>query len=264
MEVSLKDFISSLQIPFRGDCPVCHNHNTFSANNVNGVVFYYCFHANCKLKGRFDADISIDDISRGQYNSTKTYDNNILDKTYVIPDYFASPLQNPQCLAFLKRWNLLDKYVKGLELYYDPKQKRCVFPLRNHEGVLKGATGRSVNYVSFPKWFIYNRLDNCPYNMGGSTRTERAILVEDCISAVIGSSLCSTIGLLGTNINIDVYKYFKLYDKLYIALDYDATGKSIKLQKELSVIKPTYILPLTKDIKYYNIQELEELKKCIS
>lgn len=245
------NFIKGLSLPARTDCPNCGNKNTFSARLYDGNVLYKCFHAQCKLRGILNVGISIDSILDISKEKEK--------KEWVLPEYFCSPLQNSECLSFLKRWNLLDKYVDGLELYYDHRQGRCVFPLRDHQGVLKGATGRSLDFRINPRWYIYHRNSMCPYIMDKRLQNCTTILVEDCISAINVSMVSSSIALLGTNAPIDMFTYFLPYDRLVIALDADATHKSIKLQKELSIIKPTSILVLKKDLKYLKKEEMEEL-----
>jgi hypothetical protein len=258
--MEIKNWLSQQQLPLRCDCPVCFHHNTFSAREENGEVFYKCFHADCKIGGKYELDVTLDVLSRYERNNGRTDTN--AQSSYVIPEYFCSPLQNKDSLYFLKRWGLLDKYAKGLELYLDPKQNRVVFPLRGFNNELLGCTGRGVSYTINPKWYIYQRLGSCPYQTI-TYSTERCILVEDAISGIRAGNVCSSIALLGTNIFIEMYKYLEPFDKLVIALDDDATGKAVKLQKELSIIKPTFILPLKKDIKYYSNLEMKDLKKWL-
>jgi hypothetical protein len=255
----LNNFIRGLSLPYRGDCPQCGHKNTFSASLLDGSVIYYCFYAGCKLKGKIDGKLSIDTIRN---DSNRIYPSNEI--VCQLPDYFISPLQNPQCLSFMKRWELLEKYGEGLELYYDPRQHRCVFPLRNFEKELYGTIGRSLHSSIQPRWLVYNRKNDCPYISSAlGANNSICILVEDCISAIRVSPICDAMAMLGTNIPIGTYRYFRSYDKLFIALDDDATQKSIKLQKELSIIKATEIILLKKDLKYYNQEEIQELKRCL-
>lgn len=259
----IDSFLKSVNFPYRGSCPICFHKNTFSALLLDGnVVIYRCFSASCKVKGRLnDNTLSIDTI-RNEHNINRMVHNNVQHKNYVIPDHFTSPLQNPKCLAFIKRWDLLEEYCKGLELYYDPRQERLVFPLRDQQGGLKGAVGRLLYFSNSPRWFVYSRQDGCPYSLFRSTFLD-AILVEDAISAIRASNIACGVAILGTNIPINMYKFLQSFNKLFIALDDDATGSAIRLQKDLSLIKPTFILPLKKDLKYYNTFELQELKKCL-
>lgn len=258
----LDNFVKGLDLPYRGDCPSCGGTNSFSARLLVGDIVYNCFRASCKLKGRVPDEISIENVRQiSKYNDSLTEHGASLS-TFTIPNYFTSPISNDKCLRFMRRWGLLEHYANnGLELYYDPQQDRCVFPLRDLEKELKGATGRSLSYISTSRWYVYARIDGCPYKASSEITTETALIVEDPISAIHATSISDTISLLGTNLGDNFNRYSDVYSKLYIALDDDATEKSIELQKELSIYKPTYIIPLRKDIKYFSQQELEELRK---
>lgn len=258
----MSNYIKSLELPHRGNCPKCGGIYTFSASIIDGNIVYYCFRASCKLKGRIRNELSIDSIIGNYINR----DISKVEDTFTILSHWSNPLQNYRCLEFLRNNNLIDLYSsRSCEIYYDPKLDRCVFPLRNYRKELKGATGRSLAFWNNPKWYIYNRIHSCPfiqYIHGVGDRV--CIIVEDVISAIHASSIYSSIGLLGTNISEELLDYLQIYDRLFIALDADATSKSIELQKKLSTIKPTFIIPLIKDIKYYDKGELEELNEKIS
>ncbi len=255
-------YIKSLGPNYRGDCPECGHKNTFVVNTNNGSLFWYCFHASCNLKGKSDYEISIDDI-RNIYTSSVVEH----DLRYMPPDHFVSPLQNPSCYRFLSNNNLLDFYSKHVDLIrYDPKQHRCVFILKDKEGI-KGAVGRNLGTVNQPRWLIYARHQGCPFLLrregNHSTNAQTLLLVEDAISASNASSIVDSCSLCGTNVPPDTIAYLVQYDRLVIALDDDALSKSIKLQKQLSVYRPTFIIALKKDVKYYNSLELEQLRKDI-
>lgn len=255
MEKNLNNFIRGLSLPYRGNCPKCGHNNTFSAKREGIIILFRCFHANCKLKGILHDNLTIDRISDVSFANI-----NISSEKWIIPDYFTSPIQNSKSHFFMRRWGLVERYLEGVELYYDPKRERVVFPLRDYNKELCGATGRSLSVSNTgPRWYIYSRSKECPYIVLNKN-SSICILVEDAISALNVGSICSSIALLGTNIPIGVYKYFSPYSKLVIALDADASLKAIRLQKELSLILPTSILFLKKDLKYFT---KEELRKCL-
>ena len=256
----------------RTDCPNCGGSSCLSISKIDGYIVYQCFRASCKIRGKLHDDLSVDTIRTYLSNLS---DNSIsnspsretLVRSYQIPDHFISPLQNTLSHSLLSRYNLIDYYIHNpTRIRYDPKLNRLVFILVDHEGVPKGATGRSLVYSNtLPRWYVYDRLGGCPYiarRSGISTRT--AILVEDCISACVGNRILDCIALLGTSISSDCIQFLLPYDNLYVALDDDATGKAIKLQKQLSAYKPTQIIPLRKDLKYYSPDELQDLKNEIS
>lgn len=250
IEQHLKSFSG---FPIRSNCPVCYNKNTFSADIVEGSVVYFCYHASCHIKGRLNDRLSLDRCRELVKPITK-------DNTkFVIPDYWQNPLQNRRCLGFIQYWKMLDAYAdKYVNLYYDPKQERCVFLIRGFRGELNGATGRSLNGQA-PKWFVYHRTDRSLGLIRKKHISNKILLVEDLISAVRSPIL--TAALLGTYLPTNQILKLKEYSKVFIALDPDATIKSIDIQKAIQPYTNAYIIPLQKDIKYYNDDELENLKK---
>ena len=251
----IQELLSSLRLSnnqtIRQDCPRCNGKHTFSISLINGVYLYHCFRASCPLRGYKAAKITLEQIQNPIDIPKKV--------EYIIPDYFCNPLQNKKSLFFLKYWNLLSSYAEGLELYYDPKLVRVVFPLRDHQKNLKGATGRNIDREIVPKWYIYERIDICPYI--SDKGTEACVLVEDCISAVL--SPISSIALLGTNIPAGMFEpYLERYKKLYIALDKDAVTKAAKLHHKLSFYhSDVELLLLDKDIKNLTKEEINNLFK---
>lgn len=243
----------------RFDCPFCLNKNTLSITNNNGVFFYYCFHVNCNKKGRQEGNqLTVE-------NCKAIINDNHKDEQWKIPDYWTSPLQNKQCLNFLRYWKILDCYIEDrVSIYYDPRQHRCVFILKDMNGEVHGATGRSLSMGVLPKWFIFN-VSICHMGLVRYTNqiphNDSIILVEDFISACICSNINTSGCILGTSIPLSTIQYLKPFSKVFIALDPDALKKSLFLQKELSPYINTKIISIKKDIKYYNSLELEELKK---
>lgn len=267
----LIQYINSNGLPFRGNCIECGGNNTLSAAIVDGFVLFHCYRASCPIRGKYKYDLDLDSIRNLSNNSgmatsllSRMEDSRVSgQQEYIIPNHFTSPLQNLKCFNFLKRWNLLDIYAEGrVSIWHDPKLDRCVFGVRDYEGLLKGATGRLLGYnKDYPKWFVYQRINSCPGIIINRHITDRAILVEDFISACMASNISSGVALCGTGINTEGISFLRAFKILYIALDPDATGKAIKLQHQLSPYIDTKIIPLEKDIKYYSSQDLEILKR---
>ena len=256
----LQQYIKNLKLPYRGDCPSCGGSNTFIANVNNGVILYYCFRASCNLRGKIDYEISVNDFRNIDISSI-IKPMEAVGKSWIPPSHFVSPLSSQICYKFLNRYRLIDFYSRHVNLIrYDPKQNRCVFILL-YKGECCGAVGRSLDVSSNPRWFIYHRFNGCPFQINDKVASTSVLLVEDCVSACVASNFFNSLALLGTNIPSDTIKYILPYDKVYIALDDDALSKAIKLQKQLSCYRPTIIVPLLKDIKYYSNFGLENLRK---
>lgn len=263
--MSLIHYINTLTLPFRGDCPICFNKNTFVASSTAGQILYYCFHSDCKLRGKINDTLSIDVLRNPKFelrlNDIISSGHDRRESSLQLPEYFVSPLQNRACRNLFDRYNLYQYFDRHVDrIRYDPKQNRCVFILKDYDDVIKGYTGRRLNYDASPRWYVYERLVGCPFIPLLQSLSKSAILVEDCISAIRASSICNCIAVLGTNITDGCILYLKRFSRLYIALDDDATRKSIKLQKQLSYYIPTEIIPLRRDLKYFTDIELQELK----
>jgi hypothetical protein len=67
------------------------------------------------------------------------------------------------------------------------------------------------------------------------------------------------VALLGTHIPADFVDTLRSYDNLVIALDADATGKSIRYQQYLNTFVPTRIVILEKDLKDMTREKINDL-----
>jgi hypothetical protein len=79
------------------------------------------------------------------------------------------------------------------------------------------------------------------------------------ISAAVVSEVENGCALLGTTISEATIAHLLPFQELVIALDPDAILKAVKMQKELSVYRPTKILPIKNDLKYYDKEKIKEL-----
>ena len=252
----------------RTDCPVCYNKNTFSAIQKGNLIFYNCFHVDCKTKGIINAELTLDffrDI--GNYSTNNNDNRNSCkfpifygdgnQRTHNFSAEFVPANSHNCCIEFLSRFSITD----CSSLKYDPKQHRLVFPLE-WKGENYGYTGRYLgNASTTSKWYVYLRRMGCPFIRNGPNNC--AIIVEDCVSAMRGMAITSHISLLGTSISIETIPYLLEYERLYVALDPDASKKAIEIQKQLAYYRPTKLLVLEKDLKYYTDEQLQHLKQQI-
>jgi hypothetical protein len=260
----LSDFIDALDLSVdqthRGNCPICHGRNTFTATNDMGNVLYNCYKNSCGLSGavrkNMDAHtikalLSSSDVSLG----SQSYFEQDLCR-YSLPPYVVpyKSVDTPIDPTFLKRYD-----INPEDVYYDIKQDRVVFPVTSEQGVLVDAVGRTLTGRQ-PKWLRYAS-SPIPYVHGGSN--DCAIIVEDAISAyVIGEryfNSCSGVALLGTQFT-DFHKWYisKYFDRVIVALDPDARDKTLKIAKEIGGTA----LNLADDLKYMrsnDVQALEEM-----
>ena len=225
-------------------CPMCRSYKTFTVTNNMGSLLWNCYKASCDVKGTSRVHLSAEDI-RNMKNVSQ------LVTSFEMPEYITP--RKHQIVDWCNKWGL---DVDALELQYDVKENRVVFPIKDN-GRIVDATGRSI-LNRLPKWKRYGSSD-LPFSFGcGSI----AIVVEDCISAgVIGSDVYVGVAVLGTSL-LDSHKTFlSQFSTAIIALDPDALPKSFAFAKELrSHVKDVKILRLKDDLKYRKKEDLDNLK----
>ena len=225
-------------------CPMCRSYKTFTVTNNMGSLLWNCYKASCDVRGTSRVHLSAEDI-RNMKNVSQVV------TSFEMPEYITP--RKHQIVDWCNKWGL---DVDGLELQYDVKENRVVFPIKDN-GRIVDATGRSI-LNRLPKWKRYGSSD-LPFSFGcGSI----AIVVEDCISAgVIGSDVYVGVAVLGTSL-LDSHKTFlSQFSTTIIALDPDALPKSFAFAKELrSHVKDVKILRLKDDLKYRKKEDLDNLK----
>ena len=225
-------------------CPMCRSYKTFTVTNNMGSLLWNCYKASCDVRGTSRVHLSAEDI-RNMKNVSQ------LVTSFEMPEYITP--RKHQIVDWCNKWGL---DVDALELQYDVKENRVVFPIKDN-GRIVDATGRSI-LNRLPKWKRYGSSD-LPFSFGcGSI----AIVVEDCISAgVIGSDVYVGVAVLGTSL-LDSHKTFlSQFSTAIIALDPDALPKSFAFAKELrSHVKSVKILKLKDDLKYRKKEDLNNLK----
>ena len=101
------------------------------------------------------------------------------------------------------------------------------------------------------------------YTIGtGST----LLIVEDVVSAVIAVQempYITAMAILGTSMNPKHFEKIGEYDKVIIALDPDAIGKTVEYRREIELWtgRKTTAMNLQDDIKYKMEEDLEKLKE---
>ncbi len=247
------EIVKNLDVPSgtnkRMDCPFCYHRNTFSIKNENGRLIWNCFHASCNVKGRRTTEYSMEDIEN--YLNPKQKEA----ERFVVPKHFINIPTSADCIALLKKYNLHKLWQDGqLAFYYDVKQNRLVFPIEKDNKYVN-AIGRSLKGEK-PKWYIYGN-ETYPYVAGNS---DKAVLVEDCISAcVLFSAGLTGIAILGTSLKDSYIPVFRKYKKVYVCLDKDATSKAFDIADQLRYYVDTEVKILDDDIKYLGNSKIQEM-----
>jgi len=87
---------------------------------------------------------------------------------------------------------------------------------------------------------------------------QHAILVEDCASACAVSESTVGVALLGTNLLAEHVDILKQYDRVFVALDKDATDKAISMVRTLHSHVPTKLIVLKTDLKNMKRDERDD------
>ena len=254
----------------RGKCPECGRSNTFTATNQMGKLVWNCYANSCSLSGAKNIPMSVDEIRKRM----KEFKINTDDKTVNVklPEVFSLPEwvkpytpydsdldDSPKAIIdkFCERYGL---WAEDLELHYDIKENRIVFPVQD-DGKLVDAVGRSIEDGVVPKWKRYGTYAE------GFIRGQHqlAIVVEDVVSACVIETLGATgVAILGTTLNGNHIEALRGFKRVIVALDPDAAEKTIAYTKMLkSNGVQALALKLLDDIKYRREEDIAFITNTI-
>lgn len=264
----IKQFIDDLMLRegenYRSDCPVCKKFNTFSVSKENGEVKWNCYSDSCTIKGVSLVGMTALEI-RNRLRPPENPQAEDLEP-FILPEYVVEINTYSEYMAdlynFINKWELSPK-----QLYFDVKDRRCVFPIYNRSGVLIDATGRSLTY-SRTKWLRYgNRANVSLYT--SNIYNDTVVIVEDVISAITVSNNFKNVAgmaLLGTNLDHNHIEELDGFNKVIIALDPDAQKSTVQYRKEIEAWTglETKAFYLQDDLKYKSSEDMENLKQLIN
>ncbi len=260
----MRDFIDDLGLKegerYRGDCPQCRGKNTFTATNTLGDIQYNCFKLGCTIRGIYVTDMTAAEIYQRMKDqqTQRAYTNIKKEKdTMEIPEYVVIPKAlHTKHQRFVRRWGI----ALG-DTMYDVKDERVVFPIK-HNGRIVDAVGRAVGKKQHPKWYRYT--GEADYYMYGNGRI--LLIVEDVLSAIIATQevpYITAMAILGTSLSPKHMEKIQEYNKVIIALDPDAIGKTVEYRREIELWtgNKTTAMNLLDDIKYKMDEDIERLKE---
>lgn len=248
--MNAKEFVRNLDIrdgeTKRVSCPECAGYNTFTVSRVDGRVLYNCYKASCGTKGGVSRRRSIDALkARLEDVSHKP------EPDFTLPAHMSPNLERDACLEYLDDVNAQQSIDDGYTaIMYDFAQDRCVFLIYDDNKNMISAVGRALRKGVLPKWKRYDKRKDLMFFCGKKQGT--AVLVEDCASAcTVYASGYTGVALLGTSLNDHHIHQLRVFDKVIVALDADASKKAIKMQKMLAPHVNSEVLFLTDDLKYF-------------
>ena len=259
----MRDFIDDLGLKegerYRGDCPQCSGKNTFTATNTLGDIQYNCFKLGCTIRGIYVTDMTAAEIYQRMKDqqTQRAYTNITKEKeTMEIPEYVVTPKANhTKYQRFIRRWG-----IAIADTLYDVKDERVVFPIK-HKGRIIDAIGRAVG-INHPKWYRYT--GEADYYTVGSGKT--LLIVEDVLSAIIATQelpYITAMAILGTSLSPKHMQKIGEYNRIIIALDPDAIGKTVEYRREIELWtgNKTTAMNLLDDIKYKMDEDIDKLKE---
>lgn len=270
---------------YRGECPKCNKHNTFTVTfNDEGLV-YNCYSLSCDTKGKIDTFLPTDTIVKLINERKQSSNYSYMSRGFVmpgghdfeVPDRVVPVKMNPDKRETPHLWSRTNQFLTywGItpthNMFYDIKDDRIVFPVYGsgiYSDVILDMVGRSLDKEVNPKWLRYGSTDQ-PYVSSRFIRNT-CVIVEDVISAVKVQEACGLDGvaLLGTQLTQQHKDFIAYnYDSCIIALDRDALNKQMSMARELSsVLKTVKVCRLQDDIKYGlqdDVDEINRLEKLI-
>ena len=232
----------------RIDCPFCGGSKTFSITRTDGKRLWGCFRASCGVKGIKSVGYSTKAIKAKLGGNMVSISQN----SRGLPRVLSAPSGHPAVIQYLKDNHCYEAHESGLvHIRYAPAVDRVLFSLPNDKFA---AVGRALG-PDKPKWLEYGIMDK-PSIVGNGTI---AVIVEDIASACSVSRLpfCSGCALLGTSLPPVTVHQLARYEEVVVALDQDASRKSVDLASQLESRVKTRVRYLSEDLKYLNEEQLK-------
>ena len=239
------------------DFPLIRGLSGFTLH-VKIIILYFllnCFKASCNVKGTYKNDISSESFSKANGSETISHQNS-RGNSYspqvkkVLQRYWRGNDFPIELINYLTVNHCLHAYQNNsADIRYDYQKNRAVFVIKNHRNEVIDGAGRALYVGALPKWFRYGST-RLPY-VCGDKKCKHAVVVEDCASATAISSLVTGVALLGTHLTEEVEEVLcDKFDKVTVALDKDATIKSLSLINELKWnISNLDVIVLERDLK---------------
>ena len=155
--INIREYVTDLNVSNgdtkRMNCPNCNGYKTFTVTNNMGRLLWNCYKVTCSISGNSKVRLTVDDI-KGTLKKNKD------TETFVLPEYVVPHRCRREVMEFCELWEL---DADAVDLHYDVKEKRVVFPVCDR-GTILDAVGRSIT-KRLPKWKRYGNSD-LPFTFG--------------------------------------------------------------------------------------------------
>ena len=247
--VNINAIIDSMAVPegvtLRSNCPVCGHNNSFSVTANSGYFLYHCFYADCSISGKIKKGLQLNTVQHKKSINLSLY------RTFFVP-----LARSPEAIDYIRKNNIEHAYSQKLaNLEYDVRENRVVFFVYHKNMTIVDAVGRSLKNKK-PKWKRYGA-SRVPFVTNNKSKT--CVVVEDCASAcAVTKAGVVGVSLMGTNLIKEYIPYLTKFDRAVIALDKDASIKTLTIAKELYTHMTVHTLMIDTDIKTWTTDQISE------
>lgn len=239
-------------------CPSCEggrsHERSFSVGRENGVLWWKCFRASCAFSGASGSR----SVMGGTAPVKGAKEQSKIVRVEALPDEWLEFLENKYAITEetirLAGWRLCPDY--------DGRGTRILMPVYGPDGLKRHENFRSYD-GSLPKTLINKQSDEETISWYRWAKYNKTlVIVEDQPSAVrIAQELyVDSLALLGVLLNPARLNEIKQqnYERIYLALDNDATAHAVKLGWQLRARLPQLrIKALDKDVKDMSPEEFQ-------
>lgn len=249
-------------------CPLCKGgssgESSFGVSRRGNKLLWNCFRASCTCRGTYESGLVASGTGTPPSRRTR-------QERWNVP---VEPV-NQSTIRFLSaRFGIDTETLNTVGIGStgegsEPYRRRLSYPILGPDARLRGRVHRSYEGAT-PKALTWLKEDEVPlawYKFIWDSPV--LVLTEDQVSAIKLAPHFHAAALLGTDLNEarinDIKTSGKQYERIYLALDRDATMSALRQQLELRHTLPNLnILSLPMDIKDMDKEEFETLLKRIT
>lgn len=183
------------------------------------------------------------------------------DRAIELPKDFTESIP-PEGKLWLYRASISESTWKQFRIGYSPSMCRVILPVYSRSGDLLWYQARAMLEGQKPKYLQPDRERSTVMFQAYSSRgdLQRAVIVEDILSAIRVGKHIDTYSLLGTKITTGQAAELSKYNRVTIWLDGDIAGQrgAYKIKKSLGLVTQVDVLRTEHDPKSYTDTELLE------
>lgn len=156
---------------------------------------------------------------------------------------------------YLNQWEILDHKIG-----YSPQYNRIIFPIYDRAMKLLLWTGRAGEGLT-PKYLTMGKRNEALDVVSSNVLSDRVVVVEDRVSAIRTSAVCSSVALFGSVMPLEwAVTLSKAFSGVVLWLDSDKRSEALKQALKLSPFfrHGVKVVFSKEDPKCYNDQEISK------